>query len=115
MGCFLVFAYFCYELLLYKSQAFGGAVVGGGYRYAGGYAFCRAVEQARRVARNACVYRKVGLAKFGGGFRFVVAAAFAFLIGRAARAARYGYVLCTAAVAVVVLAIFLSAFKIVHV
>ena len=76
------------------------------------------VEQAGRVAADRRIDGVVGLGKFRGAFGIDVFAA--VLVGlrlavcRAARSARYGDVLCAAAIAVIVFAVFLSAFKVVH-
>lgn len=71
------------------------------------------VEQAGRVAADRGVYRVVGFAKFLRRLGLYVAA-LGFFIGGAVCARRHGDVLGAAAVSVIVGAVFLSAFEVVH-
>ena len=110
----VLYSAFNSDLLFYERKAFRATVVGGGNGYAVGDAFCGTVEQTGRVARDGGIHREVGLGEFRGGFGIGLFAVIAFLIGGAFGAVRYRYILCAAAIAVVVFAVFLSAFKIVH-
>ena len=106
---------FFYGLLfLYECQALGATAVVGGNRDAVGDTFLCAIEQAGRVAFYRRIYREVGLREFRRAFGIEIEFVVGGFVSGAGSAARHAHVTRTAAVAVVVLAIFLSAFEIVH-
>jgi len=100
-------------LLFNKRKAFRRAVVGRGNGYAVRYALGRVVEKAGRIATDRGIDRIVGLGELSRRFGFEVGV-IALFISCAERALRNRYVARAAAIAVIVTAVFLTAFKIVH-
>ncbi len=102
------------RLFFDERKAFRRTVVRGGYRYTVGYALGGTVEKAGRIAAYGGVDGVVRFGKFRGCLGVYIARRFGRFVCRAAGVACDGNVFCAAAVSVIELAIFLSAFKIVH-
>ena len=99
-------------LFFNECEAFRSAVVGGGYRNAVCDALIRSVEQTGRRAVYCGIDGVVRLGEFRRRFRFHIV--LRLFIGSAFGALRDADALCATAVAVIVAAVFLTAFEIVH-